>query len=40
MECDVEIGSGAMECIPSFIKISSAIQKVMGGGFTNTQTAW
>jgi hypothetical protein len=32
----VEMGSGAMIYIPSFIKISSGIQKLMG--FTDTQT--
>jgi hypothetical protein len=35
MECAVEIGSGAMVYIPSFIKIRSAIQKLIGG---DTQT--
>jgi hypothetical protein len=30
MKCAVEMGSGAMICVPSFIKIG--IQKVMGGG--------
>jgi hypothetical protein len=37
----VEMGSGAMMYIPSFIKIGSDIQKLLGGGgFTNSQTAW
>jgi hypothetical protein len=31
-------GSGAMVCIPSFIKIGAGIQKLMEG-YTNTQTA-
>jgi hypothetical protein len=34
----VEMGSGAMICIPSFIKTGSGILKLMGGGeFTDTQ---
>jgi hypothetical protein len=36
----VEMGSGAMIYIPSFIKIGSAIRKLMGEGDTRTQTAW
>jgi hypothetical protein len=32
MKCAVEMGSGAMVYRPSFIKIGSAIQKLMGGG--------
>jgi hypothetical protein len=32
MKYAVEIGSGAMICIPSFIKIVSTIQKLGGGG--------
>jgi hypothetical protein len=35
MKYGVETGSGAMVYIPSFIKIGSAIQKLIGG---NTQT--
>jgi hypothetical protein len=35
MKYAVEMGSGAMICIPSFIKIGSGIQKFMGG---DTQT--
>jgi hypothetical protein len=35
----VEVGSGAMIYIPSFIKIGSDIQKLVGGGFRDTQTA-
>jgi hypothetical protein len=35
----VEMGSVATIYIPSFIKIGSGIQKLMGGGFTDTQTA-
>jgi hypothetical protein len=34
----VEMGSGVMIYIPSFIKIGSGIQKVTGGGYTETQT--
>jgi hypothetical protein len=30
MKYAVEMGSGAMICIPSFIKIGSAIQKLIG----------
>jgi hypothetical protein len=38
----VEMGSGAVMHIPSFIKIGSAIQKLIGGihRHTDTQTAW
>jgi hypothetical protein len=32
MEYAVEMGSGVMMYIPSFIKIGSGIQKLMGGG--------
>jgi hypothetical protein len=38
MKYAVEMGSGAMICIPSFIKTGSGIQKLMGVGFTDTQT--
>jgi hypothetical protein len=31
MKHAVEMGSGAMICMPSFIKIGSGIQKLMGG---------
>jgi hypothetical protein len=34
----VEIGSGAMVYIPSFIKIGSGIQKLMGRGVRGSQT--
>jgi hypothetical protein len=37
MKCAVEMGSGAMIYIPSFIKIGSGIQKLIRG---NSQTAW
>jgi hypothetical protein len=38
MRYAVEMASGAKIHIPSFIKICSAIQKLMGGGvFTDTQ---
>jgi hypothetical protein len=30
-EVDLEMGSGAMTYIPSFIKIDSGIQKLIGG---------
>jgi hypothetical protein len=35
-----EMGSGAMIYIPSFMKIGSDIQKLIGRGYTDTQTAW
>jgi hypothetical protein len=35
----LELHSGAMICIPSFIKIGSGIQKLIRG-CTNTQRAW
>jgi hypothetical protein len=31
MKCAVEMGSGAMVYIPSFIKIGSAVLKLIGG---------
>jgi hypothetical protein len=36
MKYDMEIGSGAMIYMPSFIKIGSGIQKLMGLGDTQT----
>jgi hypothetical protein len=39
MQYAVEMGSGAMIYIPSFIQIGSGIQKMMEG-YTDTQTAW
>jgi hypothetical protein len=39
MKYAVEMGSGAMISIPSFIKIGSDIQKLIDG-YTDTQTAW
>jgi hypothetical protein len=38
MKYAVEKGSGAMTYIPSFIKIGSGIQKLVGEGFTDTHT--
>jgi hypothetical protein len=35
MKYSFEMGSGTLICIPSFIKIGSAIQKLIGG---DTQT--
>jgi hypothetical protein len=32
MKYTVEMGSGTMICISSFIKVASGIQKLMGGG--------
>jgi hypothetical protein len=43
MKYDIEMVSGAMIYIPTFINIVSGIQKLIRGwGFTNTQkqTAW
>jgi hypothetical protein len=41
MNYAVEMDSGVMIYIPSFIKIDSGIQELMGGdGFTDIQTAW
>jgi hypothetical protein len=40
MENAVEMGSDAMMDMPSFIKIGSAIKKLMRLVFTDTQTAW
>jgi hypothetical protein len=37
MNYALEMGSGAMICIPSFVKIGSAIQNLIGG-YTDTQT--
>jgi hypothetical protein len=36
MKYAVEIGSGAMICVPGFIRIGSGIQKLLGRGFTDT----
>jgi hypothetical protein len=39
MKYGIDVGSGAMIYIPSFIKIGSGIQKLIGGrGFTDTDT--
>jgi hypothetical protein len=41
MKYAVEMGSGVMIYISTFIKTGSGIQKFMGeGGYTDTQTAW
>jgi hypothetical protein len=40
MKYAVELGSGAMKYISSLIKIGSGIQKLKGGGYTDTQAAW
>jgi hypothetical protein len=37
MKYAVEMGSGAIIYIPSFIKIGSGIQKLMGGSKTHRQ---
>jgi hypothetical protein len=39
MKSAVEMGSETMTYVPSFINISSDIQKLMGGGDIDTQTA-
>jgi hypothetical protein len=39
MKYAVEVGSGSMICIPSFIKTGLGNQTVDMGGFTGTQTA-
>jgi hypothetical protein len=39
MKYAVEMGSGAIIYIPSFVKISLATQKLIGG-YPDTQTAW
>jgi hypothetical protein len=40
-EVAVGMGSGVMMYIPNFIKLGSGIQNLMmGGRFTDTQTAW
>jgi hypothetical protein len=39
MEYAVEMSSGTMIYILSFIMVGSGIQKLIGG-FTNTQTIW
>jgi hypothetical protein len=36
MKCPFMMGSGTVICVPSFIKIGSAIQKMMEGGDTQT----
>jgi hypothetical protein len=36
MNYAVEMGLGAMRDIPSFIKTGSGIQKLMGGGYSET----
>jgi hypothetical protein len=36
MNYAVEMGLGAMTYMPSFIKVNSGIQKLMGGGDTRT----
>jgi hypothetical protein len=40
MKYAVDMGSGAVIYIPSFIKIHSVIQKLTAGVFIDTQTAW
>jgi hypothetical protein len=38
MKCAVEMGSGAMIHIPSFITIGSGIQKLIGGTHRHTDS--
>jgi hypothetical protein len=40
IKCPVEMGSGVIVHILSFINIGSDIRKFMREGFTDTQTAW
>jgi hypothetical protein len=42
MKYAVEIGSGAMICVPSLINIGLGVQKLIGGSHRDrqTQTAW
>jgi hypothetical protein len=35
----VKMGSGAMICIPSFIKIRSGVKKLMGGNTDSMEVA-
>jgi hypothetical protein len=40
MKYIVEVGSGVMIYVPSFIKIGSGLQKSICGGLTEAKTAW
>jgi hypothetical protein len=40
MKYAVEMGSGAIIYIPSFIEIYLGIQNSIWGGYTDTQAAW
>jgi hypothetical protein len=40
MKDAVETVSGTVMCIPSFMKIGSGIQHLMGRGNTDMQTKW
>jgi hypothetical protein len=40
MKYAVQMGSDAMIYKPSVIVIGSGTQNLMGGGYTDTQTAW
>jgi hypothetical protein len=40
MKYAVEMGSYAMIYMPSFINTGSGNEKLIGGEFTDTQTAW
>jgi hypothetical protein len=40
MKYSVEMGLGAMICIPSFIKFGSVIQKLIGGRADTTWTSY
>jgi hypothetical protein len=40
MKYAVKMGSGAKICTQSFIKVGPAIQKLMEGGYTDTQRVW
>jgi hypothetical protein len=40
MKYAIEMDSGAMIYVSSYVKIGSGIQKLIGGGYTDTQTAF
>jgi hypothetical protein len=40
MKYAVEMDSGTIVYITSLIKIGSGIQKIIAGGYRDTQTAW
>jgi hypothetical protein len=40
MKYAVEMGTGAVIYIPSFLRTGSGIQMLMGVGYTDTQATW